>query len=92
MRVSQYLSSFNIVIHHKVKKMNIVSDALFCLKINISSDTLNEMRILDVLYKHSVKILSLINVEFQLMFHATLMKMKNEFKTRLKNEYKTDNH
>ncbi len=72
--------------------MNIVSDALFCLKINISSDTLNEMRILDVLYKHSVKILSLINVEFQLMFHATLMKMKNEFKTRLKNEYKTDNH
>ncbi len=72
--------------------MNIVSDALFCLKINIASDTLNEMRILDVLYKHSVKILSLMNVEFQLMFHVTLMKMKNEFKIHLKNEYKTDNH
>ena len=92
MRVSQYFLSFNIVIRHKVNKTNVVSDALFRLKINIALDTLNETRILDVLYEHSVEILSLINVEFQLVFHVTLMKMKNEFKTRLKNEYETDNH
>ncbi len=92
MCISQYLSNFNIVIRHKVEKMNVVSDALSCLKINIALDTLNETKIFDVLYKHSVEILSLMNVKFQLVFHITLMKMKNEFKTRLKNEYKTDDH
>jgi len=72
--------------------VNVVSDALFCLKINVVLDTLNEMKILDLLYENSVKILSFMNIEFQLVFHVTLMKMKNEFKTRLKNEYKIDDH
>lgn len=92
MCISQYLLNFNIVIRHKVEKMNVVSDALSCLKINIALNTLNKTKILDVLYKHSVEILSLMNVKFQLVFHVTLMKIKNEFKTRLKNEYKTDDH
>lgn len=92
MHVSQYLSSFNIIIRHKVEKTNVVSDALSCLKINIALDTLNKTKVLNVLYEHSVEILSLMNVEFQPVFHVTLMKIKNEFKTRLKNEYKTDDH
>ncbi len=64
MRISQYLSNFNIVIHHKVEKINVVLNTLSRLKINIALDTLNETKVLDVLYEYSVEILNFMNVKF----------------------------
>ena len=57
-RVSQYLSSFNIVIRHKSNKSNVIFDVLSKLfdKLSTQSNVIDKIEILDVLYEYSVNL------------------------------------
>ena len=97
-RVSQYLSSFNIVIRHKSDKSNVIFDVLSRLfdKLSTQSNVIDKTEILDVLYEHSVN-LSNHELRFDIIqnlssinYHVTLIKMSNDFKQRLKIVYTKD--
>ena len=97
-RVSQYLSSFNIVIRHKSNKSNVIFDVLSKLfdKLSTQSNVIDKIEILDVLYEHFVN-LSNHELRFDIIqnlssinYHVTLIKMSNDFKQRLKIVYTKD--
>ena len=94
-RVSQYLSNFNIVIRHKSNKSNVIFDVLSKLfnKLSTQSNVIDKVEILDVLYKHFVN-LSNYELRFDIIqnlssinYHVTLIKMSNDFKQRFKTVY-----
>ena len=80
-KVSQYLLSFNFIIHYKIDKLNVISNALFKLS-KTDFDSFFE-EIFDVFYDHVVEILdsNFINViKIKVIYHITLVKMSNNFK------------
>ena len=83
-RVSIYLSQFDLNIRYRTEKSNIMSDALFRLSSNaISKDA--EIDTLDIESYHSSIIdVSLTNHAFQ----DSLMIMSKEFRHKILNEYK----
>ena len=90
-KVSQYLSSFKLVVKHKLNKFNVISDALFKLKQNKTNNNLNNFEILEILYKHSIKSLKL-NQNHASLYHVILIKMNDDFKIRLKIAYVKNKH
>ena len=52
-RVSQYLSKFNLIIRHKSRKINIISNVLFKLQIDDIS-LVEKLEILKLLYENTV--------------------------------------
>ena len=97
-RVSQYLSSFNIVIRHKSNKSNVIFDVLSRLfdKLSTQSNVIDKVEILDVLYEHSVNLsnhelrFNIIQNLSSISYHVTLIEMSNDFKQRLKTVYTKD--
>ena len=94
-RVSQYLSNFNIVIRHKSDKSNVIFDVLSRLfdKLSTQSNVIDKTEIFDVLYEHSVNLsnhelrFNIIQNLSSINYHVTLIKMSNDFKQRLKTVY-----
>ena len=76
-RVSQYLFSFNLIVRHKVDKVNVVSNALSRLQASlIHISTTDE--VLDTLHFATDA------------YHITLMKMSNDFKKKLIDVYRSN--
>ena len=97
-RASQYLFNFNIIIRHKFDKFNVIFDALSRLSNKTTTNVTNKIEILDVLYKHFVK---LTNEKFRttiiqnlsiVIYHVILMKIFDDFKNRLKIVYITNDY
>ena len=94
MRASQYLLTFNIAVKHKLRKFNIISNVLSRLiKKIIDSET--NLDVLETLYEHIIKLINshelimLLKVK-ETTYHITLIKLLNDFKTKLKNVYTKD--
>ena len=99
-RVSQYFSSFNIVIRHKASKINVISNALFRLseKLSTQSNFSDKIEILDALYDHAVDLknhesrtVTIQNLS-TIFYHVTLIEMSNDFKQRFKDAYVVNKH
>ena len=94
-RVSQYLSNFNIAIRHKSDKSNVIFDVLSKLfdKLSTQSNVIDKTEIFDVLYEHFVNLsnhelrFNIIQNLSSISYHVTLIKMSNDFKQRLKVVY-----
>ena len=94
-RVSQYLSNFNIVIRHKSDKSNVIFDVLSKLfdKLSTQSNVIDKIEIFDVLYEHFVNLsnhelrFNIIQNLSSINYHVTLIKMSNNFKQRFKVVY-----
>ena len=97
-RVSQYLSVFNLELRHKTGKSNVVSNALSRLSQAFTIATLSDQSkgALDALYNEienwSQTYLSKTSFEPVPVYHATLMKMSDDFKHRLRLGYVKDPH
>ena len=97
-RASQYLSIFNLELRHKTDKSNVVPNALSRLlqafTIAVFSD--QSKGALDALYNEienwSQVYLSKTSFEPVSVYHATLMKMLDDFKHRLRLGYVKDPH
>ena len=91
-RTSQYFFDFNLSIRHKVDKINIISNVLFKLQANVS--LIEKIDVLKSLYNHSVtSLFENLTVEISVFYyHVALIKMSNDFKLRLKQTYKNDEH
>ena len=101
-RASQYLSVFNIELRYKAGKSNIVPNALLRLaaKPGVSEEAAADKNngILDILYrsaepeliKNAVSAFVPIPAPVPAVYHATLVKMADNFKDRLKTEYLAD--
>ena len=76
-RASQYLSSFNLILRHKIDKFNVVSDALSRLQTSLIHISTKD-DVLDALH-FTIDI-----------YHITLMKMSNDFKKKLIEIYESD--
>ena len=94
-RISQYLSTFNLELRHKADKSNVVPDALSRLlqAFSILSSDQSE-RALDALYDNTKcwSNFSTIVIESVIVYHATLVKMSDDFKHRLKLGYVKDSY
>jgi hypothetical protein len=94
-RASQYLSSFNLAIRHKSGASNVVPDALSRLQAQADIPAAEKSDILDCLYGSTV---SLSQAELDALlpevfsYHSTLVQMTDEFKTRILEGYKKDEH
>ena len=94
MRASQYLLTFNIAVKHKSRKFNTVSNALSRLIKKIISSKAN-LDVLETLYEHVIKLvnsheLNVLSKIVRTAYYMTLIKLSNDFKTKLKNAYTKD--
>ena len=94
-RVSQYLSTFNLELRHKADKSNVIPDALSRLSqafSTLSSD--QSEKALDALYDSTEcwPDSPTIVIEPVTVYHAILVKMSDDFKHRLKLDYVKDSH
>lgn len=87
-RASQYLSAFDIDIHHKDGKANVVADALSRLKAAKDSATGDTEGILDALAADTEYIdLTMPHIE---VCHSTLVELSADTKARVKEAYHSD--
>ena len=91
-RISQYLFDFNLSIKHKVDKINVMSNALFKLQVDVF--IIDKIDVLESLYEHALKFTQAnLILKISLYFHhVTLIEMSNDFKIRLKQAYQNDEH
>ena len=91
-RTSQYLSDFNLFVKHKIDKINVMSNVLFKLQVDVT--IIDKIDVLESLYEHILKFTqtNLILKTSLYFHHVTLMKMSNDFKTRFKQAYQNDEH
>ena len=91
-RASQYLSGFNLFIRHKAGKANVVPDALSRLQADVPIT--EKVGVLESLYGHPLEPLhGDLAAETPLLYHhVTLVEMSDDFKQRLKQAYKDDEH
>ena len=95
MRAFQYLSMFDLFIRHKTNKANIVFDALSRLSENLIIITKDDSGVLKALYEQVVKIINDFSFKKEksfleklfIIYHIILMKMFDDFKSRLLFEY-----
>ena len=86
---------FDLFIHYKTNKTNIVSDALSRLSGNFIIVTKDDSRVLKVLYEQVVKIINDFSFKkeksfpekLSVIYYIILMKMFDDFKLRLLLEY-----
>ena len=83
---------FNLFIKHKVDKINVVSNAFFRLQTNVLIT--KKVKMLKSLYDYSLKSLhkNLTTKTFLFYHYITLIKILNNFKQRLKQIYKNNEH
>ena len=91
-KASQYLFDFNLFIRHKIDKTNIIFDVFF--KLQVDASIFEKIEILKSFYEHSLKsIHDDLIVETSILYHhVNLIEMSNDFKRRLKQVYKNDEH
>ena len=91
-RASQYFFDFNLSIRHKIDKINVISNALFKLQADVS--LIEKIDVLKSLYNHSItSLFENLIVEISVFYyHVALIEMSNDFKLRLKQTYKNDEH
>ena len=91
-RTSQYLFDFNLSIKHKVDKVNVMSNALSRLQIDVFIT--DKIDVFESLYEHTLKFTqtNLILKTSLYFHHVTLVEMSNDFKIRLKQTYLNDEH
>ena len=86
-RVSQYLSRFNLIIRYKVDKSNIVFDALFRFQTNVIFK--EKQTVLENLYDNIIKVKHK-NIAFSekiSVYHMILIVINDDFKKRLIDAY-----
>ena len=91
-RTSQYFFDFNLSVRHKIDKINVISNVLFKLQTNVS--LIEKIDVLKSLYDHSMtSFFENLTVEILVFYyHVALIEMSNDFKLRLKQTYKNDEH
>ena len=91
-RVSQYLFDFNLSVKHKTDKVNVMSNALFRLQIDVF--IIDKIDVFESLYEHALKFTQTnLTLKTSLYFHhVILVEMSNDFKIRLKQTYLNDEH
>ena len=91
-RASQYLFDFNLSVRHKVDKVNVMSDVLSKLQVDVI--IIDKIDVFESLYEHILKFTqaNLILKIFLYFHHVTLVKMLDDFKVRLKQTYQNDEH
>ena len=91
-KASQYLFEFNLFIRHKVDKTNVIFDVFF--KFQTDASISEKIEILKSFYEHSLKsIHENLTVETSILYHhVSLIEMFDDFKQRLKQVYKNDEH
>ena len=78
-QAATYIQQFQLKIHHKSEKQNIVSDAFSKLSHQEAETEVNEEFILDILFIKSIYI-----------FHTLIIEIFNKFKISIKKNYKHD--
>ena len=95
-RVSQYLSRFNILFRHKAEKANMIFNVLSKLK-NAQLNESNKKNIFENLYNNSVSLNELEKIDSLFeqtitMYVDTLMKLSQNFKKKLVETYKKNKY
>ena len=92
MRISQYLFDFNLFVKHKIDKVNVMSNALFRLQIDVF--VIDKIDVFESLYEQILKFtqIDLILKTSLYFYHVILMKMSNDFKVRFKQTYQNDEY
>ena len=91
MRVFQYLSMFDLFVRYKIKKTNVISDALSRLSKNSIIITKDDSKILKTLYEQVVKIINDFSFKkeksflkkLSITYYVIFVKMFDDFKLRL---------
>ena len=78
-QAAAYIQQFQLKIHHKSEKQNIVSDAFSRLSCQEAEAEANEKSILDTLFTESIYI-----------FHVLITEVSDKFKISLRENYKHD--
>ena len=91
-RTSQYLFDFNLSVKHKTDKINVVSNVLFMLQVDVI--IIDKIDVFESLYEHILKLTQAnLALKTSLYFHhVALVEMSNDFKIRLKQAYQNDEH
>ena len=91
-RTSQYLSDFNLSVRHKIDKVNVMSNVLFKLQVDVI--IIDKIDVFESLYEHILKLTQAnLVLKTSLYFHhVTLVEMSDDFKIRLKQAYQNDEH
>ena len=86
-RTSQYLFDFNLFVKHKIDKVNVVSNVLFRLQVDVI--IIDKIDVFESLYEHILKLTqtNLILKTSLYFHHITLVEMSDDFKIRLKQAY-----
>ena len=92
MRISQYLFDFNLFVKHKIDKINVMSNVLFKLQIDVI--IIDKIDVFESLYEHILKFTqtNLILKIFLYFHHVTLIEILNDFNIRFKQTYQNDEH
>ena len=90
--VLQYLFDFNLFVRHKIDKINVMSNALSKLQVDVS--IIDKIDVFESLYEHALKFTQIdLALKTSLYFHhVILMKMSNDFKIRFKQIYQNVEH
>ena len=97
-RVSQYLSNFNLIVKYKFDKFNIILDAFSRFQNNTNVSINEKIDILKALYNvfiefcHENLITITSSLSKQSIYYITLIKIINEFKQKLKHAYQKNSH
>ena len=91
-RASQYLFNFNLSVRHKIDKINVMSNVLFKLQVDVI--IIDKIDVFESLYKHILKLTqaNLILKTSLYFYHVTLVEMSDDFKIRFKQAYQNDEH
>ena len=96
MRAFQYLSIFDLFVRYKTDKANVVFNALFRFSGNFVTITKDDSGILKALYEQVLKTIKndfsfkkekLFSEELSVIYHVTLVKMFDDFKSRFLFKY-----
>ena len=92
-RAFQYLFKFNLILHYKNNKKNVIFDALFKLQIEIDINVMLEKKqiVFENLYDNSMLISKRYALSKQIsIYYITLIKINDDFKERLVEVYTKD--
>ena len=93
-KASQYLFSFNLQVKHKIEKFNIIFDVFFRLQADVN--TIEKIDVFETLYEVLIQLCNddLVTVLSKSLsiYYIILIKLTNEFKTRLQIVYNKNDH
>ena len=87
-QAAAYIQQFQLKIHHKFEKQNIVSDTLSRLSCQEAEAEANEKSILDIFFTEST--LDILFIKFIYIFHILIIEVSDKFKISLREDYEHD--